>query len=156
MAATNAVLQTTELLEAILLRTTSSEIIVATNVSSQWRSVVENSVRLKKELLWYRKAFTIALLDDRFFPNIERCIAVHTEWSTSQLYVFRLPTERIESYLYISARQMYPMAVDRYYAEWIIDHQDISKGSWRRIYRVIMRSGDLLLDSLRDRLVFFP
>jgi hypothetical protein len=112
MAAAATVLQSFELLEAILLRANTYEILVATSVSTSWRAVVENSTFLHTYLLtlpirkppyhrtqqpWRHYKLNDSATDPWHFR-------VNTT-NGSSLFVLRIPKEDVEVFLVAPAKR---------------------------------------------------
>ena len=112
MAAVAKVLQNFELLEAIILRASTYEILVATSVCTSWRAVVENSTFLHTYLLTlpirkppYHRAQQPL---QHYKLNDTATDPWHFRINTtngSSLFVLRIPREDIEVFLLAPARR---------------------------------------------------
>lgn len=111
MAAAAKFLGTYELVESLLLKTISFDILVATQVCKLWRNIVENSIPLRDRMLALqppsRLPNTNGSMDPRagylWQPHVAggRDSAWHfrTTASSGVLWVLRLPNENVEVFL---------------------------------------------------------
>ena len=112
MAARAKVLQSFELVEQVLLRATTHDLLAATAVCTAWRAVIENSITLHNYILStpVRKS---VLNSDAQSPQTHRINSSNTEcWlfsekntNKSSLFILRIPKDGLEVFLLAPNKQ---------------------------------------------------